>query len=166
MSNKIYLLIWWNSSLLLIQRNFSLLHIIFVKLLKLIYQMIQMYLSTVTLSKYEIPSGYPRVTAGTIFVDILFVLTYTVFVNSTNDLQYLQILRRQCCLLCLQRGCWNPQLAPEEPVTLYGTDTAVHPVTWAPFLTFEAYLQNLHFKAYKLIMAAHGICRILSLNIK
>ena len=61
--------------------------------------MIQMYLSTVALSKYEIPSGCPRVTAGTIFVDILFELTYSVFVNSTNDLQYLQILRRQCCLL-------------------------------------------------------------------
>ena len=78
---------------------FSLLHIIFVKLLKLIYQMIQMYLSTVALSKYEIPTGCPRVTAGTIFVDILFELTYSVFVNATNDLQYLQILRRQCCLL-------------------------------------------------------------------
>ena len=76
-----------------------LLHIIFVKLLKLIYRKIHMYLSTVALSEYEIPSGCPRVTAGTIFVDILFELTYSVFVNSTNDLQYLQILRQQCCLL-------------------------------------------------------------------
>ena len=45
-----------------------------------------MYLSTVALSKYEIPTGCPRVTAGTIFVDILFELTKTVFVNSTSNI--------------------------------------------------------------------------------
>ena len=92
--------------------------------------MIQMYLSTVALSKYEISSGYPRVTAGTIFVDILFELTYSVFVNATNDLQYLQILRRQCCLLwSTARLTASSARAGGACDGVYGTDTAVHPVT-------------------------------------